>query len=169
VTEFVSLCNGSGDDDPRDTGATCSPKILIYQTSFGAFDSAIPWFESRRPSQPVRSPSGASKVSEDVRYFKGVTANQRVSVTGICNQLCKGLRIQRRVSARDFSISGRERPRLGSTILRLIKKGAFVNRRSMQNRMSRNVGSWQENTGNKSKARNRARSFWLIGYRSRSV
>jgi hypothetical protein len=44
----------------RDTDATRKAKCHRYQTSPLAFDSAIPWFESRRPSQRVRSPSDVS-------------------------------------------------------------------------------------------------------------
>jgi hypothetical protein len=34
---------------------------LVLRENQSGFDSAIPWFESRRPSQPVRSPCEADK------------------------------------------------------------------------------------------------------------
>ena len=67
-----------------------SEGALILQANWSDFDSAIPWFESRRPSQPVRSPPTVSVSLKISRHFRALATDYPVSAPDrIPSQRCE--------------------------------------------------------------------------------
>ncbi len=56
-----------------------SERALICRRKSSDFDSAIPWFESRRLSQPVPSLSGISVTQNSARCFRELAGRCEVS------------------------------------------------------------------------------------------
>jgi hypothetical protein len=91
---------------------------------FNAADigSAIPRFESWRPSQPVRSLRRVWHVSENLRCSRGLACGDVVSDDGSAESGARTADFQAPVSARQFSISVRVPGETGS----ILKRDWFV-------------------------------------------
>jgi hypothetical protein len=78
---------------------------LIHLQESSDFDSAIPWFESRRPSEPVSSVQGVSASPKKARQFRRLA--RRLAVSAAKNAALHGAarKFPAQVSGRDFSIS----------------------------------------------------------------
>jgi hypothetical protein len=82
-----------------------SERHLKTKENCSDFDSAIPWFESRRPSQPVASPWSASALGEKPRQFRSLAWVESVSASRKSPIFRFWSEIIAPVSGREFSIS----------------------------------------------------------------
>jgi hypothetical protein len=81
-----------------------SEYALISLQNWSDFDSAIPWFESRRPSQPVPSLWGVSDAQKSWRHFRDLAEACEVSRAEFSEVHAANKDVRAPVSGGDFSI-----------------------------------------------------------------
>jgi hypothetical protein len=94
--------------------AALSKRALTPKEKWSDFDSAIPWFESRRPSQQVRFLSHIGGTQEDARPFRRLARGRAVTGARCTRSFIPSDAYRTGVSARDLQYPHRKHRRLGS-------------------------------------------------------